>query len=132
MKFPNGLRSFNRRYLNRLTGKIAHSAWGPFCIVYHVGRRSGKTYETPIIAIPEADGFVIALTYGANVDWFRNVSAAGRCEILWHQRAYAIDKIEPMTVEAALPHFPWLERRILRLVGIQDFVRLGMPMATPA
>ncbi len=68
VKFPNRIRYFNKHILNRLTGKMARSARGPFSIVCHVGRRSGKTYETPIIAIPAADGFVVALTYGPEVE----------------------------------------------------------------
>jgi deazaflavin-dependent oxidoreductase (nitroreductase family) len=128
MKFPSGIRYFNKYVLNRLTGKIARSSWGPFSIVYHVGRRSGKPYETTIIAIPTAASFIVALTYGPDVDWFRNVTAAGRCKILWHSRVYPIEKIEALEVETALPYFPAFERTILQWVGIQDFV--GMKYQT--
>jgi hypothetical protein len=31
---------------------------------------------------PTTDGVVIALTYGPEVDWYRNVLAAGHCELL--------------------------------------------------
>jgi deazaflavin-dependent oxidoreductase (nitroreductase family) len=101
-------------------------------MVYHVGRRSGKPYETTIIAIPAVDSFVVALTYGPDVDWFRNVTAAGRCGILWHRHEYSIEKIEPMAAKTALPYFPVFERTILRWVGIQHFVRMGYQMAKPA
>ena len=131
MKFPSSVRYFNKRFLNRLTGKIARSSGGPFTIIRHVGRRSGKPYETPIIAIPTADSFVIALTYGPAVDWYRNVLAAGQCQVLWHRREYTIDTIEPMEAQAALPYFPWFERTILKLVGIQDFVRMKKQVANP-
>ena len=124
MRFPDGIRTFNKRYLNRLTGKIARTSFGPFSIIEHVGRKSGKPYQTPIIAIPSAGSFVLALTYGPEVDWYRNVLAAGRCKILWHQQEYVIDEIESLGVEQALPYFPWFERRVLKLVGIQDFVRM--------
>ena len=49
--------------LNPLTRWIAHSAFGPFAIVRHVGRRSGRVYETPIIARLVEDGFVIELRW---------------------------------------------------------------------
>ena len=124
MKFPDGIRTFNKRYLNRLTGKIARASFGPFSIIEHVGRKSGKPYQTPIIVIPSAGSFVLALTYGPEVDWYRNVLAAGRCKILWHQQEYMIDEIESLGVEQALPYFPWFERLVLKLVGIQDFVRM--------
>lgn len=132
MKFPKEVRYFNKYVLNRLTGKIACSSWGPFSMVYHVGRRSGRPYQTTIIAIPAVDSFVVALTYGPDVDWFRNVTAAGRCGILWHRHEYSIEKIEPMATKTALPYFPVFERTILRWVGIQHFVRMGYQTAKPA
>ena len=131
MNLPGGLRYFNKYVLNRITGQVARSPWGPFCVVYHFGRRSGKPYETVIIAVPTANSFVIALTYGPDVDWFRNVRAAGRCKILWHRQIYTIDKIEPLEAKAALPYFPGFERMILRFVGIQHFVRMAYQVAKP-
>lgn len=35
--------------LNRVTRRIARSRHGPFSPVRHVGRKSGRTYETPVI-----------------------------------------------------------------------------------
>lgn len=35
--------------LNPLTRRLARSTIGPFAIVRHIGPRSGKVYETPII-----------------------------------------------------------------------------------
>ncbi len=124
VKFPNSIRYFNKHVLNRLTGKVARSAWGPFTLVCHVGRRSGKNYETPIIAIPAGGGFLVALTYGPDVDWYRNIMAAGKCSLLWHHHEYTIEKIEPMDRKKALPHFPRFERMVLGLFGIQHFVRM--------
>src|SRR4051812_50056213 len=65
--------------LNRLTIRIARSGRGPFSLVRHVGRRSGRTYETPVILARVPQGFVAELTYGAGVDWYRNIVAAGGC-----------------------------------------------------
>ena len=124
MKIPNRIRYFNKRYLNRLTSRIARLRWGPFCMVYHVGRRSGKQYQTPIMAFPAPDGFVIVLTYGAEVDWYRNVCAAGSCQILWHARVYEIHKVEPMEPKAALASLPMFFRVVLRRVNFQDFVKM--------
>lgn len=124
MRLPKSIRKFNKRTINRLTGKIARSTWGPFCIIRHKGRRSGAQYETPIIAIPKGSDFIIALTYGPEVDWYQNIRAAGQCAIVWHGRTYEIDKIEPMHVRAARPYFPAFELAILRLMGTDHYVRL--------
>ena len=82
--------------LNPLTRRLARSSFGPFSIVRHVGRRSGKLYETPIIVAPVKDGFVIELTYGPDVDWHKNVLAAGGCVVVWQGKEFVINKIEPV------------------------------------
>jgi len=86
----NGLLIFLKYTLNPLTRRLARSSFGPFTIVRHVGRRSGKQYETPIIVSPVKDGFVIELTYGYDVDWHKNVLAAGGCTMVWHGKEYVI------------------------------------------
>jgi deazaflavin-dependent oxidoreductase (nitroreductase family) len=123
MKLPDGVRYFNKHFLNRLTAKIARASWGPFSIIYHVGRRTGKLYQTPIFVFPTADGFVAALTYGVEVDWYRNISAAGQCRVLWHRHEYNIDKIEPVEIGSALPLFPWFIRMGLQIMGTQHYLR---------
>ncbi len=127
MKIPSKVRYFNKRFLNKLTSKIARSSWGPFCMIYHIGRRSGKPYETPIIAFPTTEGFVIALTYGPEVDWYRNIRAAGRCRIQWHGKVYEINKIEPLEAKTALTYLPGLFQTVLGLVGLRDYIKVVSP-----
>ncbi len=129
MEFPKQIRIFNKHVLNPLLGRIARSAHGPFAIVRHIGRRSGRSYETPVVVFPAPDGFVLALTYGPEVDWYRNVVAAGRCVILWHRREYAITRVEPIPLQAAQPLLRQPFRAVLGLVATQHFVR--MTAATP-
>src|SRR5262245_49706914 len=101
--------------LNPVTRRMAHSSFGPFAIVRHVGRKSGKMYETPIIVAPLPDGFVIELTYGPDVDWHKNVVAAGGCTIISHGKAYVIDKIEPLDADTGRAAFPAPAQAILSL-----------------
>jgi hypothetical protein len=49
--------------LNRLTTRAARSGRGVFSLIRHVGRRSGRTYETPVILAEVPGGFVAELTY---------------------------------------------------------------------
>ncbi|MEO8396401.1 MAG: hypothetical protein ABI700_25635, partial [Chloroflexota bacterium] len=58
------------------------------------------------------------------VDWYRNVTAAGRCVVIWHQREYAVEKIEPITLAAAQPLLHQPEKTILKLVNTQHFIRM--------
>jgi deazaflavin-dependent oxidoreductase (nitroreductase family) len=110
--------------LNRLTRRIARTAHGPFAIIKHVGRRSGKAYETPIIVGSAADGFVIELTYGPDVDWYKNVLAAGGCTVIWHGKDYVIDHLEPLDAETGRSAFPLPARLLLRLIRRQHFVKM--------
>ena len=66
--------------LNRLTRRLARRGVGPFSLVRNVGRKSGTVYETPVILARVPEGFVAELTYGPDVQWYRNIVAAGRCE----------------------------------------------------
>jgi hypothetical protein len=74
------------------------------------------------MAWPLGEGFVIALTYGPDVDWLRNLRAAAHGKLLWHGQVYAFGSPEPLGVEKALPAFPRLFRPIFRRIGLKDFV----------
>ena len=116
------IRTFNKYVTNRITGRFAHLSYGPFAIIHHVGRRSGKSYETVLMVWPGGEGFVIALTYGPNVDWYRNLSAAGGATLFWHRKFYTIGEPEPIDVGTAWLAFPAMIRGILRRLGTHDFV----------
>jgi deazaflavin-dependent oxidoreductase (nitroreductase family) len=123
-QFRHRFLTFLKKYFNPLTRRIARGSRGPFAIVRHVGRHSGKRYETPIIVQPADDGFVMELTYGSNVDWYKNVLAAGGCDILWHGKDYVIDRIEPMDTETGRAAFPLPERLILRIARRTQFFKM--------
>ena len=91
MPAPRSIARFNRRFTNRLTSKFAGYLPG-FAIVTHVGRKSGRTYRTPINAFRLNDGYLVVLTYGADSDWVKNVLAAGSCELQARGRCVRLDK----------------------------------------
>src|SRR5207245_3378116 len=55
--------SFNLAVTNRITNRFAARLPG-FGMVTHVGRKSGRVYQTPVNVFRFPDGFLIALTYG--------------------------------------------------------------------
>jgi len=110
--------------LNRLTSRVASSKSGPFALVRHVGRKSGKAYETPIIVQPTTGGFVIELTYGPEVDWYRNVVAANGCTILFHGVEHEIEGLEPLPAAVGITAFTPVQQGILRLLRRTHFVKL--------
>ncbi len=118
------LRTFVKHFVNPLLRNLAHASHGPFALLCHVGRRSGNMYEIPIMVWPTQDGFVIALTYGPNVDWLRNLQAAGQGSLRWHKQEYFFQKPEPLDAQTALLALPPLIKFVLRLQGTHDFVKL--------
>lgn len=113
---------FNKRVTNRLTRPLAPHLPG-FGVVIHKGRSSGRTYETPVNVFRRNGDFVIALTYGAQSDWVKNVLAAGGCELVTRGHRYRLD--DPRIVhDEGRALAAGLARPILRLVGAADFIRL--------
>jgi deazaflavin-dependent oxidoreductase (nitroreductase family) len=121
--FSKRIRIFNKYVTNRVFRGFASFPFGPFAIIRHVGRRSGKPYETTIMVWRIGESFVIALTYGPEVDWYRNLLAAGGGKVFWHRRTYTIGKPEPIDADAALTAFPAFFRLILSRSGTHDFVQ---------
>lgn len=79
MPLSNRVARFNKVVTNRVTGMVAgRLPW--FGIITHRGRKSGRTYRTPINVFRRPGGFVVALTYGQG-DWVKNVLAAGQAGI---------------------------------------------------
>jgi deazaflavin-dependent oxidoreductase (nitroreductase family) len=109
------------RTLNRLTTRAARGRRGPFSLVRHVGRRSGRVYETPVILARVPEGFVAELTYGPDVDWFKNVTAAGHCTVLHHGREYEVNAVVSYPTELGRGAFPAPARLVLRVLGRRDF-----------
>lgn len=74
------LRRFAIRFVNPITSRFA--GWLPgFAILIYRGRTTGRTYRTPINVFRRGNTYIFALTYSSNVQWVKNVLAAGGCEI---------------------------------------------------
>ena len=122
MPIPKTVARFNRMGLNRVTRHIA--PWAPgFGVVVHRGRRSGQTYETPVNVFPTDSGVRVALTYGADTDWVKNVIAAGGC--LLRTRGRTLTLTEPRVVhDPARGGTRAFERRVLAALQVEDFLDL--------
>jgi deazaflavin-dependent oxidoreductase (nitroreductase family) len=131
MPIPRIVRQWNKAGLNRVTRHIA--PWMPgLGLVVHRGRRSGRLYQTPVNVFAAEDGYVLALTYGPDTDWVKNVLAAGGCELRTRGRAVQLVSPRLFQDEARRDIRP-LERQVLRVIGVADFLSLtAAPAAAPA
>ena len=115
--------AFNRTILNRITSRFANRLPG-FGILTHVGRKSGRVYRTPVNVFRTPEGFLIALTYGRDSEWVKNVLSAGGCQLETRRLVYQLSA--PTIVhDPTRRRFPPLVRMILRLIGANDFMQLS-------
>ena len=125
MPLPRWLARFNRHATNRLLGPLApRLPW--LGIVIHRGRRSGRIYRTPVNVFRTAGGYVIALTYGPDAEWVRNVITAGGCEL--ETRGKVLRLVEPrIVVDPRRRLVPAWVGLILGRVGVSHFLLLARP-----
>jgi deazaflavin-dependent oxidoreductase (nitroreductase family) len=93
-------------------------------VIRHQGRRTGRTYHTPVWAVPTEDGFVIAIVYGSGTDWLKNVLASGAAAIVHQGETYPVDQPEIVAMESARAYFPATLQRTHRLVGVEGCLRV--------
>jgi deazaflavin-dependent oxidoreductase (nitroreductase family) len=124
MPAPRWVARFNKLATNRVTLPLAPHLPG-FGVVEHVGRTSGKHYRTPVNVFPRAGGFVIALTYGSDSQWVRNVLARGGCALTTRGRRWQLT--EPRLYRDEQRHaVPAPVRLILRLLCVTEFLDLSV------
>src|SRR5437016_8793807 len=117
------LAAFNLAVTNRISSRFAPRLPG-FGIVTHVGRKSGRVYRTPVNVFRAPEGFLIALTYGRESEWVRNVLTAGGCDLETRHVLYQLSA--PTIVhDPTRRRFPLLVRIVLRLIGANEFLQLS-------
>jgi len=118
------IRRMNRSVTNPRVMRTAGTAETQTSVIEHVGRKSGRTYETPIDIIESDTGLLIALPYGIRADWVRNVVAVGSATVV--TRGERVDVGSPTIVATAdvAELIPRRTMRMLRLFGVGHFLRL--------
>jgi deazaflavin-dependent oxidoreductase (nitroreductase family) len=116
------LRPFTTRLFNPISRHVA--GWLPaFGILSYIGRKSGRQYRTPLNVFKRGDSYVFALTYGSEVDWVRNVLAAGQADLRTRGRDFHL--VEPeLFVDPTRHLMPLPVRIVLRLNDVEEFLRL--------
>jgi deazaflavin-dependent oxidoreductase (nitroreductase family) len=115
----NAIRRMNRDFLNpRQRDAGEPNAYAS--LVRHTGRKSGAHYETPVVAEQTPDGFVIALPYGSQSDWLKNVVSAGSATLLHEGEAYVVGAPHLEAIESADAFFSSSDQRTHRLFGVRE------------
>jgi len=119
--------AFNLAVTNRITSRFAARLPG-FGILTHVGRKSGRLYRTPVNVFRAPEGFLIALTYGRESEWVKNVVAAGACQLETRGVLYQLSA--PTIVhDPTRRRFPLFVRTVLGIIGANDFMQLSTSRA---
>jgi deazaflavin-dependent oxidoreductase (nitroreductase family) len=116
------IRPFTTRVVNPVTRLVAGRLPG-FAILHQRGRRSGRTHDTPMNVFRSGDSYVFALTYGSQVDWVRNVLAAGGCAMTTRGRRVRLGEPE-LIVDPYRRLAPQPVRTFLGLLRVTEFLRM--------
>ena len=125
MAFPRPLAALPR-HLNPLVQPLTRRL-PPFAVLHHRGRRTGRSYDTPVQAYRTPDGWVVGLAYDRNSPFALNPLAAGGGEMTRAGRRYRITQPRRFGREV-LFLLPALASLQMRVVGIEDFLQFD---ATP-
>ena len=101
-----------------------------FGVLTHLGRKTGHTYRTPINVFRRGDAFYFFLTYGSDVQWVKNVLAAGSCSL--ETRGRVVELVKPELVadpelEPAPRAVRFVERRI---AGVTQYLTMRAASST--
>lgn len=123
MPIPRAVARFNRVVTNPVQRLWAGRIPG-FAIVEHAGRRSGATYRTPVNAFRTSEGFAIALTYGAESEWVRNVLVAGGGHVQHRGQRIRVEDPRVERGPKALGLLPTPARVAQRLLDVDQVLTL--------
>ena len=125
MPAPRWVAKANKTSLNRVTKYIA--PWAPgWAVVIHRGRKSGRTFRTPLWAFRRHNGFVIALTYGPSTDWVKNVLAEGGCELETRRHHYQLGAPVVFRDDDATDMPAFIRFMLRRVLKAPEFLRLDV------
>ena len=124
----NGATQAALRRLTRATRPLAMRSAGTeksgTSIVRHVGRCSGRTYATPVVAVEHDESFLIALPYGERTDWMKNVLASGKATVVTHGRRYGIDHPQVIPMAETTRFFGPKEQKQHRRFGVDTCLQV--------
>lgn len=123
-KVLGAVRKVNRAVFNPEQMKTAGTPGAFASIVQHVGRTSGTEYQTPVGVVATDDGFVIALPYGDQADWLKNVLAAGKATIVHDGETHDVEQPVVVPMADAVHHFSEKDQGAHRAFNVEQVLRV--------
>ena len=113
---------FTTHILNRFTRLFVHRLPG-FAIISHRGRKSGVIHRTPMNVFRDGDDYLFALTYSSNVQWVKNVMAAGEADLRIGEKTIHLTEPE-LFVDPKRRLMPLPVRLMLGVMRVSEFLRM--------
>jgi deazaflavin-dependent oxidoreductase (nitroreductase family) len=107
--------------MRELAGRRWFPAWAQ---LHHRGRKSGKEYVIPVAVVVRPDAFVIALPWGPQTNWVRNVMAAKGCTIRWKGADYRVTEPQLVDKSVALQAASGVQRAVIQRGSFPAFLQL--------
>lgn len=126
---PYRIALFNKRVTNRFIEPLVGRLPG-FARVHHVGRSSQASYTTPVLAFRHDDAYLVALTYGPNVDWLKNVQRGPATLETRGQPATSVVTTELRSLDEVRGSLPLPVRLTLRLLRVGTVAQLRVAPKT--
>ncbi len=124
----NGSIQKTLRRLTQLTRPLAMRSAGSdhskTSVVRHVGRHSGRDYETPVVAVEHDKSFLIALPYGERTDWAKNVLASGVASVVNNGQTYEVDQPRVIPMTDATQYFAAKEQKLHRRFAVDTCLQV--------
>jgi len=110
------------RYVNPVIRPLA-GRLPTFGVVTVAGRKSGRTYRTPVNVFRRGGAYLFFLTYGSDVQWVQNVLAAGTCSL--RTRGREVSLVEPELIsDPELRLAPPVVRLLEGMAGVTEVLRM--------
>ena len=95
-------------------------------VLIHVGRSSGRTFETPLDAHPIEGGYLFIMNYGRDSDWVKNILAAGAATLRIEGSETALVAPQVISKEEALPLLPATSKWVPDRMNVTECLRMDL------
>ena len=97
-----------RATLLRAGNTLAHRVAGRrvYVLLQHQGRRSGRTYTTPVVAWHRGTTIIVPLSFGTTSDWYQHVRAHHGGHIQMRGQGYVAHTPQLIPRDDAVAYLP--------------------------